>query len=161
MNLWNTKYWIKERILPEENTVPVKEQNCTINFLAETATGQSSQYPSQENFCLSAAYKLRSQLIWPLLTKTSRQAGPGYKHSKSRNLVNDLIMVIIILIIILFLFFPYKTPIVKHHKYINCGLLDSWCFISETMHQYMNSGDLETHSHDCFQPECYAQIISS
>ena len=33
----------KEITLPEGNTVPVKEQNCTINFRAETAIGQSSQ----------------------------------------------------------------------------------------------------------------------
>lgn len=29
--------------LPETNMVPVKEQNCTISFRAETAIGQSSQ----------------------------------------------------------------------------------------------------------------------
>ena len=33
----------KETIIPEGNMDPVKEQNWTINFRAETAIGQSSQ----------------------------------------------------------------------------------------------------------------------
>lgn len=47
-------------LIPERNTGPVKEQNCTISFRAETATGQSIQYPSYENFSLNAAYKFKS-----------------------------------------------------------------------------------------------------
>lgn len=34
---------VKETFIPETNTDPVKEQNCTISFRAETAIGQSSQ----------------------------------------------------------------------------------------------------------------------
>lgn len=67
---------------PERNMVPVKEQNCTISFRADTARGQSSQKPPFENFSLSAAYKPKSHPTWPLESKTSRHAGPGYKQRR-------------------------------------------------------------------------------
>lgn len=80
-----TWYICKKAALPEWNIVPAKEQNCTISFRADTAIGQSSQNAWHENFCRSAAYKFKSHEMWPLETKTSHQAGPGYKHQRREN----------------------------------------------------------------------------
>lgn len=40
----NKKYtWVSKNVVPERKMVPVNEQNCKINFRAETAIGQSIQ----------------------------------------------------------------------------------------------------------------------
>ena len=42
-NRYHRKKIKQKGLVPAGNMLPVKEQNCTMSFLAETARGQSSQ----------------------------------------------------------------------------------------------------------------------